>query len=150
MGIEFIFSGHVYHAKDISKLALPPPQRNKLTTSVFNYLQPRLSVLIPDQHSSFSVADGLMYIEHKSTAIPKTPKILKDFHRVCTEPVDLDIWYPRQVILPTISSMTNIVPRLSNVRQQFKSFNRLLQTSTDHIYVLRVATNSGHSDKCMD
>ena len=109
----FIFEVRII-TQEFSKLA--PPDRNNLITSVFDFLQTYLSLLIPAQQSFFSVADGLTSIGHTSTPMPKAPKVLKDFFPLCTVPVDFHIWYPGQMNFPSISGMRNIVPRPTNVR----------------------------------
>ena len=122
MRAKFIFEVPIV-AQVFTKLT--PPDRNNLITRVSDFLQPRLSLLIPIQQRSFSVTNGLMSIGHTWTPVPKSPKLLKDFILLSTEPVKFHIWYPRQKYLPPINSMSNIASRSTNLRQLLKGFNRL-------------------------
>jgi len=94
---------------EISKLA--HPDRNNVITSVAYFLRPLLSLHVPAQQNFFSVADGLMLIGHTLTPVSKKSKVLRDFPRLCTVPVDYYIWYPRQMKSPSSTGMSNIVPR---------------------------------------
>ena len=90
------FEGRIV-TQEFFKLA--PPDRNNCITSVSYFLQPRLCLLIPNQQSFVSVADGLMSIGHTLTPVPKTTQVLKDFSSLITVDVDFYIWYSRQINL---------------------------------------------------
>ena len=66
--IQFLaLVGHVIIFK------LEPPHRNKFITTVTYLLQPSLTLLVPNEQSLSSVADGLMSIGHILTPVPKHP-----------------------------------------------------------------------------
>jgi len=104
---------------------LTSPDRNNIITGVLDFLQPRLSFLIPILQCFLSLADEYVSIGHAETPTPKSPEVLKDFISVCTVPINFHIRDPRQMKFPPVTGMNNSVTRTTNIRQPLKSLNRL-------------------------
>jgi len=69
-------------------------------------------------------------IGYARTLMPEATQLLKHLLCLCRVPINFYNWYPGQMYLPSISGMNYIVPRLTNIRQPLKSFNRLAVTHT--------------------
>ena len=69
--IKFIFKARIF-GQQFSNFT--PADRNNLTTSVFDYLQPRFGVLIRVLQSSFNLTDVFVSIGHVKTPMPKAPR----------------------------------------------------------------------------
>ena len=104
---------------------LATPDRNNFVTSIFDFLEPRLSLLKPVLQGHICVTNGLVVIGNIKTLVPKTPGILKDFFSLLTLPINFHIRYLRQMNFPPSTGVNNIVTCPINVSQTLKSLNIL-------------------------
>ena len=118
---KFIFKAKSV-TQQFSKLA--PSYRNDVVTSVFDFLQPRHSFLMPVLQCIISVADGFMAIGHAETPMPKTAQILEDLISALRVSINFYIRYPSQMDFPPITGMNNISSP-PKIRQPLKTLNRL-------------------------
>jgi len=118
---KFIFKARIFN-QQLSKLT--PPDRKNFITSVFDFLQPRFSLLIRVLQSFLGLTNWFVSIGHAKTPMPKAPLVLKRFIRLFAFPFNFHVARPSQTKLPPITGMRNITRR-TNGRQPLKSLMRL-------------------------
>ena len=122
MRAKFVFKARIF-TQGFSKLATP--DRNILITSVFDFLQPRFSLLLPVLQYLVRVTNGFVSFVHAKIPTTKAPELLKDFVCLLTVPINFDNSHITQMNFPTITGVSNIVTSPTNVRQSLKCLNRL-------------------------
>jgi len=68
----------------------------------------------------------LAYMDH----CVKTFKLLKYFIRLCSDSINLQDTYPCQMYFPSITGMSNIIPRPTDVIQPLKGLKRVAVSHT--------------------